>query len=545
MELEVYNEYAIVQHYSDLTDYISENIYILDKKNQSKIITENWGLIALGGLIVIGLGILIWWLCTRNKDSKNKEKKEAKQTQTTQQVIQATEQAVERSEHSENELNSIDSFMAVAILKETIKFDDVKEVPDLLRTGKESFSLVNHNTIDVFDLVKVSISNDITFENVKDALKKYTDIANIAKKGSGIVKTLSTLIKIESIKEYLDKVKNKEVSQEIKLSPNAQKAIAKVIATNRNIDQLYKDANQAYDNAELAGSHDDTLISLNDTLNMKDKDVQSSFLKLSGFQGLSNNNKKPFDIDTEPLDDASIKILNYFKSLKQDNPKKVSFRTAEYGTMTKEEFKVYKETSEKILELLNLNILSTTMNDIYDVVYFAANSDFKYLLKSNKGNPDPDLKDLDSNDNRAIAFIRAKIMEIALVASINNIRLYYKGQKIKKNLSEMKCNQENSGSIISVKFQNSSAQTYDTPKAAQEDLEKNFTKEDQIDKPVINKLLKTLINELKVFYNTHQYIDEFNKQITALCVTVFAGASSHVDQLANLKANTSVQTSIT
>ena len=44
MELEVYNEYAIVQHYSDLTDYISENIYILDKKNQSEIITENWGL---------------------------------------------------------------------------------------------------------------------------------------------------------------------------------------------------------------------------------------------------------------------------------------------------------------------------------------------------------------------------------------------------------------------------------------------------------------------------------------------------------------------
>lgn len=240
MELEVYNEYAIVQHYSDLTDYISENIYILDKKNQSEIITENWGLIAIGAVVAVALVWGIILLVKHLQKGKEKDKKMKKTEKEVEQVEQAATQAVQRTNTSDDDISKIGSFLIYALLKKHVGTYKDTEEGSSNQVTKGTYRSSTSQLLSKINLLQLSGSNDrrAIYQNIKDTKEKFEKSSN------SMIKDLAKSIDLEKVKKYLEDDNN---SLAYAISDKSATILGRFLNENINFENTIKAAEKEED----------------------------------------------------------------------------------------------------------------------------------------------------------------------------------------------------------------------------------------------------------------------------------------------------------
>lgn len=513
MELEVYNEYAIVQHYSDLTDYISENIYILDKKNQSEIITENWGLIALGGLIVIGLGILIWWLCTRKKDNPKKEKKIEKKTEDTEKIVDAAINEIQKTDNFDD-LKQVRGWLLLSLLKYKNIFASKagsKPSEDKNQNETKYHWELDYSSVNIFALgdVKPADKNKPTLKeyqtvekNILDYIKKYSGTAK------GLAKKILSLLKSEDFSKYINDVKNGKKDPIIQIDRKSSKILA-YYAKNFNIElsENLKEAEKAFDKAEKAGSHSSEWI---DNIATK---VGLSGDQLKAFQALINITPVDKNLNLQKnnttifleMNEAEKKAIDYLKTHMKKDPTEIDLPL---GDISESQFKNYKETCRAFNTVLANHDISTLISNIYQLVDGVT----KYSLSISSGNANTE--EFDSNFDKAKKIILAKVTAVGLCFAINAVRAFYLGRKTK--LDEIKFNN------TSIK----SAASYTSLQEVRKNLTENYGKDDQIDKTLINSLIKELFGELLTLQNTFSYMSTYCDHIALLAATTFAASTA-------------------
>lgn len=301
MELEAYNEYSIVQHYSDLTDYISENIYILDKNEQSEIFTENWGLVALGAVIVGGLIWLIIHLINNHKKNKAKEAKINKEAENAEKIKDAAEKAVEQSNASKEEIGELSNLIKACMLcpsmvldssgnpsKDRLSTDDAKDSLSNAFRGKDILWKVDK--IYLFKDDDEATKNKELDRKIKELKKKKEEYE---KYGKGIIQQWAKDIDIIEIKNTLKDL----IKKSINLRENQNKAVY------YNVDQKYRAI--AHKIFQDSSNYQNDIQSSEDEKNLK----QSA--EMQGFH----------TEEAAPSFDTSLKaVLTYFKSASKNNP---------------------------------------------------------------------------------------------------------------------------------------------------------------------------------------------------------------------------------
>ena len=242
MELEVYNEYAIVQHYSDLTDYITENIYILDKKNQSEIITENWGLIAIGAVVAVALVWGIILLVKHLQKGKEKDKKMKKTEKEVEQVEQAATQAVQRTNTSDDDISKIGSFLIYALLKRHVGTYKETEEGSSNKVTKGAYKSGINQLLTKIDLRQLSGSTSSNrraiYQDIKDTKEKFEKSSN------SMIKNLAKSIDLEKVNNYL---KDDNNSLAYAISDKSATILGRFLNENINFENTIKAAEKEED----------------------------------------------------------------------------------------------------------------------------------------------------------------------------------------------------------------------------------------------------------------------------------------------------------
>ena len=310
MELEVYNEYAIVQHYSDLTDYISENIYILDKKNQSEIITENWGLIALGAVIVAGLiwlGIHLW---NKHKEKKAKEAKTNKEAKEAKKIQEVAEQAAEKSNLSNEEIGDISNLLKFLLITRNQSSLTDNKAGSKKSIGNDIEYKWNTGEIKILDhqanQSEFKKAWFTQFNNLKEKLEQYKKVNNLIGNWAKKIKTKD--VNDEVLKLISNTADNEDVI--LKIDKKTSQIVGKMI-DRFDFVTLFKqvtDAEAENTRIENMGKHETSEIPFPNT---SEQILQSAFKSYK-------NNKWKFDIKKACTTVApSLQTQSFIKVLKE------------------------------------------------------------------------------------------------------------------------------------------------------------------------------------------------------------------------------------
>ena len=361
MELEVYNEYAIVQHYSDLTDYISENIYILDKKNQSEIITENWGLIAIGAVVAVALVWGIILLVKHFQKGKEKDKKMKKTEKEVEQVEQAATQAVQRTNISDDDISKIGSFMAYAILKQT-------NLPTT--TGSEEGT---SNAVTKLNLTEIDLT---TLANVSDRRGILKDISNTQKKyinsSNPLIKKLANMILMKDVEKYL-KIQTNSLKYQI--SDKSSILVGKILRENPNIKNdisaAFKEDEDKYQNEGLANAEEIKAAQIPEEYRAC---LEEDYKSIFGAVKPATNKKSPTTLRAKTSNADAVTIADEFSDLLG-----VLKNYKDFPEQILEDFSEANEKFDKIIQpLREFNKVSTNFNNklkqIAEAIYYLADN---------------------------------------------------------------------------------------------------------------------------------------------------------------------------
>lgn len=514
MELEVYNEYAIVQHYSDLTDYISENIYMLDKDEQSEIITENWGLVAVGALLLGGLIWLIIHLVTNAKKNKAKEVKLNKDAENAEKIKDAAEKAIEQSGASKEDIGDITNLIKCCmicpdIVEGRISAKAKTDSPESAIRG--SAILWKYEYIHIIKAGPYSNQlNDL--RNKKNALTKAKE--EYINTGYGLIKKWAEEISISDFeKEITDEInKNRPESGDgpdikIYIDQKLREIAHRIFNENNSYkDDLEKSRTLTNDqaNKKAIGHHNNGTITSTQDLIKKDPIVQKYFQNVNPSSAPS---PRGFIKTKDKLSDSE---QAFFKLLKEINTSDDILNS--FPKVNNDKIK----EDDKIDHFIDLIINATDSNTIQDTL-----STYGSLMLDLIDKMDT-IKKTSNNDDLTNENIIA-ITNVYLNALLESVISWYGTNPYIINTMSIW-----TGSKVDLSTASST-----TPRSVKEKMEKKF-KEWEKETPegykkALNKSIDSLMQETLFIQSIYNTMDDWIKMIAKDYILILISARVFTD----------------